>query len=169
MRLALAAALVATVAVSACEKSGSGTDTAAGARAPTQGVAPAAPAPTDAEAAALLASLPAPYNTADLANGKKQFARCRSCHTLGEGQANLTGPNLYGVFGREAGSKPDYKYSEAVANADFVWEAKHLNDWLADPRGYLPGTKMSFAGLKDEKDRVDLIAYLKTQTGYKPA
>jgi cytochrome c len=166
MRLALAAVLAAAAAVSACQKP---TESAAGAATPPQGEVAAAPAPSDAEAQALLASLPAPYNAADLANGKKQFARCRSCHTLGEGQADLTGPNLYGVFGRKAGGKPGYKYSEAVANAGFVWEAKHLDDWLADPRGYLPGTRMSFAGLKDEKDRQDLIAYLKTQTGYKPA
>ena len=161
MRLALAAALTLTAVLAACGKpADSGGETAAPAAA-------AAPAPTDAEAQAMLASLPAPYNTADLANGKKQFARCRSCHTLGEGQGNLTGPNLYGVFGRKAGSKPGYNYSDAVKAADFTWDGEHLDRWLADPRGFLPGTKMSFAGLKDAKDRIDLIGYLKTQTGYK--
>ncbi|HYF23520.1 MAG TPA: cytochrome c family protein [Caulobacteraceae bacterium] len=130
--------------------------------------APAAPAPSDAEAQALLASLPAPYNGADLANGKRQFAKCRSCHTLPEGGPNMTGPNLYGVFGRQAGSKPDYRYSEALKTAGFAWDAQKLDGWLADPRGFLPGNKMSFVGVKEAKDRVDLIAYLKTQTGYKP-
>lgn len=172
MRLTLVAAvpasIVAALALSACQKSdeSGGTPSAAAPAAPST---PSTPPPTEAEAQAMLASLPAPYNTGDLANGKKQFARCRSCHTLGEGQANLTGPNLYGLFGRKAGSVPGYNYSDAVKSAGFEWEAKHLNDWLADPRGYMPGTKMSFAGLKSEKDRVDLIAYLKTQTGYKPA
>ena len=81
----------------------------------------------------------------------------------------LTGPNLYGVFGRQAGAVADYAYSPAVKAAGFVWDGEHLDKWLADPRGFLPGTKMSFAGLKDPKDRIDLIAYLKVETGFKPA
>lgn len=132
------------------------------------GPAPAAEhEPTAAEKAAVLASLPAPYNTADIDNGKAKFAMCRSCHTIVEGGANLTGPNLHGVFGRKAGALETYKYSEAVRNAGFVWDAEHLDKWLAEPRTFLPGTKMTFAGLKDEKDRIDLIAFLKVETGYK--
>ena len=123
--------------------------------------------PTAAEKAAVLASLPAPYNTADIDNGKAKFAMCRSCHTIVEGGANLTGPNLHGVFGRKAGALENYKYSDAVKNAGFVWDAEHLDKWLAEPRTFLPGTKMTFAGLKAEKDRIDLIAFLKVETGYK--
>lgn len=130
-----------------------------------------APAPehevTAAEKQAVLASLPAPYNTADIDNGKAKFAMCRSCHTIVEGGANLTGPNLHGVFGRKAGALENYKYSDAVKNAGFVWDAEHLDKWLAEPRTFLPGTKMTFAGLKAEKDRIDLIAFLKVETGYK--
>lgn len=129
--------------------------------------APAVPEPTEAEKQALLASLPAPYNTADLANGKQKFAMCRSCHTIVPGGANMTGPNLHGVFGRQAGAVESYKYSDVVKNAGFVWDAAHLDKWLAEPRTFLPGTKMSFAGLKDPKDRIDLIAFLKVETGYK--
>lgn len=130
-----------------------------------------APAPelSAAEKQALLDSLPAPYNTADVANGKAKFGMCRSCHTIVPGGANLTGPNLHGVFGRKAGALENYKYSEAVKNAGFVWDAEHLDKWLAQPRDFLPGTKMTFVGLKAEKDRIDLIAYLKLETGYQPA
>ena len=132
------------------------------------GPAPAAEhEPTAAEKAAVLASLPAPYNTADIDNGKAKFAMCRSCHTIVEGGANLTGPNLHGVFGRKAGALENYKYSDAVKNAGFVWDAEHLDKGLAEPRTFLPGTKMTFAGLKAEKDRIDLIAFLKVETGYK--
>lgn len=129
----------------------------------------AAPAATLSPAkAALLASLPAPYNTGDLANGQKQFQLCRSCHTITEGGANMTGPNLYGLFGRTAGTVEKFRYSEPLKAAGFAWDAAKLDQWLADPRGFLPGNRMSFMGVKDAKDRTDLIAYLKVETGYKP-
>ena len=124
--------------------------------------------PTAAEKQALLASLPAPYNTGDLENGKRQFALCRSCHTITPDGPNMTGPNLYGVFGRKAGAVESFNYSDAVKAAGFTWDAEHLDKWLTDPRGFLPGNRMSFMGVKDPKDRTDLIAYLKVETGYKP-
>ena len=130
--------------------------------------APSRPEPTPAEKAALLAALPAPYNAADLDNGRRVFARCRSCHTLTEGGPNMTGPNLYGVFGREAGGHPDYNYSAVVKAADFTWNAERLDHWLEKPRTYLKGTKMSFAGIPDATDRRDVIAFLKVETGYTP-
>ena len=130
--------------------------------------APSRPEPTPAEKAALLAALPAPYNAADLDNGRRVFARCRSCHTLTEGGPNMTGPNLYGVFGREAGGHPDYNYSTAVKHADFTWNAERLDHWLENPRTFLKGTKMSFAGIPDATDRRDVIAFLKVETGYAP-
>ena len=130
--------------------------------------APPRPQPTPAEKAALLAALPAPYNSADLDNGRRVFARCRSCHTLTEGGPNMTGPNLYGVFGREAGGHPDYNYSAVVKAADFTWNAERLDHWLENPRTYLKGTKMSFAGIPDATDRRDVIAFLKVETGYTP-
>jgi len=160
----LTAALVLAAALAGCGKS----DQASGDG--PQASAPDAPAAelSDADKQKLLASLPAPYNQGDLANGKKQFGLCRSCHTIAQGAPNMTGPNLYGVFGRKAGSVDGFNYSEAVKTADFTWNAEHLDEWLARPSTFLPGTKMSFAGLKDPAARRDLIAYLKVETGYKP-
>ena len=123
---------------------------------------------TDAQRTAILASLPAPYSQADLANGKSRFAQCRSCHTLPQGGPDLVGPNLHGVFGRQVGSKPGYSYSDAVQKAEFVWDGAHLERWLADPRGFLPGTKMTFPGIKTEADRRDVIAYVMVETGPRP-
>ncbi len=133
--------------------------------------APATPAPpklTDAEKQAALASLPAPYNSGNLENGKSTFALCRSCHTITPGGPNTTGPNLYGVFGRVAGTHEGFKYSDAVKAAGYRWDAEKLDAWLADPKGALPGNRMTFVGLKDPDKRRDLIAYLKVETGYKP-
>ena len=130
--------------------------------------APARPAPTAAEKAALLAALPAPYNEADLDNGRRAFARCRSCHTITQGGSNMTGPNLYGVFGRRAGVHPGFNYSPAMKTADFIWDGERLDHWLENPRTFLKGTKMSFAGIPDATDRRDVIAFLKVETGYTP-
>lgn len=129
-------------------------------------VAPAVP--TEAQKQEALASLPAPYNTGNLENGKTTFALCRSCHTLTPGGPNSTGPNLHGVFGRTAGTQEGFKYSDAVRNAGFKWDAEKLDAWLANPKTFLPGNRMTFVGLKDEQKRRDLIAYLKVETGYKP-
>jgi cytochrome c len=157
-RLALAA--LAALALTGC---GQGDGSADGASA-----APARPAPTAAQKAALLAALPAPYNQANLDNGRAVFARCRSCHTITEGGPNMTGPNLYGVFGRQAGTHEKYNYSPAVKAAGFAWDAERLDHWLENPRTFLKGTKMTFAGIPDATDRRDVIAFLKVETGYTP-
>ena len=131
--------------------------------------APKAPELTAEQKQALLASLPAPYNTGDLDNGRIKFGLCRSCHTITEGGPDQVGPNLHGVFGRKAGTHGDYKYSDAMKASTIVWDGPVLDQWLANPRTFLPGTKMTFAGLSDAKDRTDLIAYLKVESGYQPA
>ena len=148
--------VLATLGLAACGQGG-------GEAAPA---APDRPAPTPEQKAGLLAVLPPPWNEADLDNGRRVFARCRSCHTVTEGGPNMTGPNLYGVFGRQAGAHPDYNYSSAVKQANFVWDGEHLDHWLENPRTFLKGTKMSFAGIPDPTDRRDVIAFLKVETGY---
>jgi cytochrome c len=133
----------------------------------------AAPPPPPAQATpdqvkTLLAELPAPYNTGDVVNGKSKFTQCAACHTTAEGGSNLTGPNLYGIFGRKAGSLPGYAYSDPVKAAGWIWDAPRIDTWITDPRAVLPGTKMSFVGMKDPKDRTDVFAYLKVATSPLP-
>lgn len=128
--------------------------------------APAAPPPpfTPEEIALKLAALPAPYNDADYENGRRAFARCRACHTVTQGGPDMTGPNLWGVFGRQAGGRDGYNYSKALQGADFTWDGEQLDRWLANPRTFLPGNKMNFAGVPGDQDRRDLIAWLKVET-----
>jgi len=131
--------------------------------------APAAAEPTDAEKAAILAALPAPYNTADLENGRRKFGLCRSCHSIEKDGPNMTGPHLYGVIGRQAGSLSDYNYSEDLKKAGFAWDVEKLHAWLTDTHALVPGTKMPpVVGLKQDKDRNDVIAYVMVESGYKP-
>jgi Cytochrome c2 len=111
----------------------------------------------------MLATLDEPYRSADLDNGRAVFARCRSCHTISDGGPNMTGPNLYGVFGRPIATHPGFAYSDAAKAADFTWDARQLDEWLQNPRTFLPGTKMSFPGIPDATDRRDVIAYIEVQ------
>ncbi len=118
-------------------------------------------APPDARTQAILDTLPAAYRHPDLDNGEAKFALCRACHTVVEGGANMTGPDLWGVFGRKAGTAPGFSYSAGVKALGFAWDADKLNQWIANPRAMVPNTHMTFLGLDDPKDRIDVIAYLK--------
>lgn len=122
---------------------------------------PAAGERSPQEIATAMAALPAPYNAADYDAGRRQFAQCRACHSLTE---NRVGPDLHGLFGRQAGSEPGFSYSDAVKNAGFAWDADHLDHWLSGPREYLPGNRMAFIGIRDETQRRNLIAYLMVET-----
>jgi cytochrome c len=104
---------------------------------------------------------------ADVAAGLAQSAKCASCHTFTNGGPNGTGPNNWGVVGRPPGSHPGFAYSTAMT--DFgkktpVWDYDHLYMFLASPQAYIPGTKMSFVGLKQPQDRINLIAWLRQQS-----
>ena len=94
----------------------------------------------------------------DPAHGKELYEECKGCHALNE---TLIGPKHCGVFGRKAGSVPGYAYSDVMKNAGFVWDEKHLDDFLKSPITYLSGTNMGYAGLDSAQDRADLIAYLR--------
>jgi cytochrome c len=163
----LAATALATLAAACNKSSTSSAPPPAGGEASAPAAAPA-PAPSSEDAKKALAALPAPYNTADLANGEGKFALCKSCHTLNEGGANMTGPNLYGIVGAKAGEgRNDFKFSDALKAANITWTPDKLDAWITKPAALVPGTKMTFAGLNDPKDRTDVIAYLMVQTGYK--
>lgn len=161
--------LVATaIAVTLAGCSKSSTNTSAATSSTGQVAAPAAAPLTAEQKKAVLATLPAPYNAADIDNGEAKFALCSSCHTLSEGGPVMTGPNLYHILGEKAGVRAGFTFSDPMKAAGFTWDASHLDTWITDPKVMIPGTKMTFAGLKDPKDRTDVIAYLMVQTGYKP-
>lgn len=96
--------------------------------------------------------------------GERVFLRCRSCHTLKEGEQNITGPNLHGIFAAKAGQKPGFAYSDALAAADIIWDEQSFDSWIENPRKMVPGNKMVFAGISKQEDRAALIEYLKVAT-----
>ena len=98
---------------------------------------------------------------ADASKGERVFAKCKSCHKLADGE-NGTGPHLFAVVDREIGVVDGFAYSSAMAGLGGVWDNAALDAFLENPKGYVSGTKMSFAGLKKPTDRADLIAYLAT-------
>lgn len=100
----------------------------------------------------------------DAEEGKKVFRKCQACHKLAPGQHGI-GPSLAGLFGREAGKVPGFDYSEAMRQSGVVWSEDSLEKFLAEPRSFIPGNKMPFAGVRDEEQREDLIAYLEQATG----
>lgn len=101
-----------------------------------------------------------PYAGADRENGQRLAQMCKACHTLNTGGVHMTGPNLFGFFGRPAGSAERYAYSAALQEAEFGWTPRALDAWLVRPARFLPGNRMSFPGVSSASDRADLIAYL---------
>ncbi len=99
--------------------------------------------------------------SADPAKGEKVFNKCKACHKLEPG-ANGTGPTLHGVVGRPIGQEAGFGFSGALAEMDGAWDVEALSSFLENPKGFAPGTKMSFAGLKKPEDRADVIAYLES-------
>jgi cytochrome c len=96
----------------------------------------------------------------DAAAGKTSFNKCLACHAIGEGAKNKVGPELNGIDGRKSGSAPDYNYSDANKNSGITWNEAQFKEYINDPKAKIPGTKMAFAGIKNEKEINDLWAYL---------
>lgn len=112
-------------------------------------------------AALVLSAAHGAYAQGDAQRGAKLFPQCAACHTL-EADRNLTGPSLAKLFGRKAGTVSSFlRYSDALKRSSVVWDEKTLDAWLKEPEKFVPGNDMTFPGIKDDKARRDLIAYLK--------
>lgn len=100
-------------------------------------------------------------NAQDVSAGEKSFNKCRACHQVGETAKNAVGPVLNGLFGRKSGSIEGYSYSEANKNSGITWDEGVFAEYIKDPKAKIPGTKMVFAGIKNEQEIKDLTAFLK--------
>jgi cytochrome c len=105
-----------------------------------------------------LAFSPTMVQAQDVAAGERVFSQCRACHQVGPTAKNAVGPVLNGLFGRKAGTVEGYNYSPANKNSGITWDEAIFSDYIKDPRAKIPGTKMVYAGLKDEQRIKDLIA-----------
>ena len=96
----------------------------------------------------------------DAAAGKTSFNKCLPCHSIGEGAKNKVGPELNGLDGRKSGTAPDYNYSDANKNSGITWNEAEFKVYIKDPKAKIPGTKMTFAGIKNETEINNLWAYV---------
>lgn len=100
----------------------------------------------------------------DPEQGAKVFNKCKACHAVEEAK-NKVGPHLVGIFGREAGSVEDFRYSDAMKSSGIVWEDATIAAYVKEPKTYIPGNRMAFVGLREEEDIADLLAYLHDESG----
>jgi cytochrome c len=112
-------------------------------------------------AAALIAASAGVTLAQDVEKGATAFKKCSPCHSIGPGATNKVGPELDGLDGRHSGSVPNFSYSDANKNSGIVWDDATFKEYIKDPRAKIPGTKMIFAGSKNEQEANDLWAYLK--------
>lgn len=121
----------------------------------------AAPAAAGA-AAAVVAPIAERLKTADAAKGQALTKQCASCHTFDPGGKTLTGPNLHAIVGKQAGSHAGFAYSDKMKGLGKPWDVELLDQFMANPKGVVPGTKMTYAGISRPEQRADLIKYLET-------
>ena len=114
----------------------------------------------DSESADIMAL----FASTNASDGAKIFKKCAACHSITQGGSNKIGPALWGVLGRKAGSVSDYKYSKAMVAYGKAWSFEEMNDFLIKPKDWIKGTKMSFAGLKNPKERAAVILYMNENT-----
>ena len=119
---------------------------------------------TSTETSSDTGNIMALFASTSAAEGAKVFKKCAACHSIAEGGKNKIGPALWGVLGRQAGSLPDYKYSKAMAAYGKKWSFEEMNGFLIKPKDWIKGTKMSYAGLKSEKERAAVILYMNENT-----
>jgi len=129
----------------------------------------------DSAGGAAVADVPPDWGTvlpaADVAAGEAVFAKCKSCHSAEQGGPNGTGPDLWGVAGRKPGSHGGFAYSAAMTEFGAkqpIWDYEHIYEFVKNPQKYIPGTKMTFVGLKKSEDRINVIAYLRSKGGTLP-
>jgi cytochrome c len=102
--------------------------------------------------------------SADVAKGEQVFKKCTACHTIDQGGANGLGPNLWGALGKAHGHVPGFAYSDALKGVPGSWSWSDMDQWLASPKKFAPGTKMTFAGLSNPEDRAHLLAFLNSKS-----
>ena len=154
--LAVVALVTMVTTVAGCGKKTEDTGTGSGA-------APLPTAATMGEQVVLTAEeylAAAPFAGASRSRGENQAQVCKACHGFDKDGPNMIGPSLYGIFGRDVGTRGGFAYSAAMRNADFVWTPDAMNAWLAQPGRFLPGNQMMVANVSRQADRDDLIAYL---------
>jgi len=119
---------------------------------------------TTSETSSETGNIMALFASTSAADGVKVFKKCAACHSIAQGGANKIGPALWNVLGRKAGSVPGYKYSKAMLAHEKSWSFEEMDGFLTKPKDWIKGTKMSFAGLKNAKDRAAVILYMNENT-----
>lgn len=114
--------------------------------------------------AGVLIGAGAAHAQGDAAAGQRVFNKCRACHDVDQ-ERNKIGPHLVGIFGREAGSVEDFNYSDAMKGSGVTWDDETIAQYLKNPREFIPGNRMAFAGLRNEQEVEDLLAYLHENAG----